>query len=298
MFSRMKYFNYDVEEKDTYVTVKGVTTFDLKHIFECGQAFRWQNKDNGRYLLIAMNRIIELEKKGQDLIIYNSNLEDFNDIWARYFDLETDYDNLKKTLANEPIMSKAVEFGKGIRILKQDFWEMLVSFIISANNRIPMIMKTIENMCRTFGKPIYYNQKEYYAFPTVEELANADVEQIRACSAGYRSEYISETAQNINKNGLDPDFFAKLKTDQAVKEMKKLKGVGDKVASCALLFSGIKKDVFPIDVWIERIMRCLYFEEKEVKNKEIKQFANEHFGELCGIAQQYLFYYARENKIG
>jgi N-glycosylase/DNA lyase len=288
--------NYHVEEKDNHIKVNDITSFDLKNIFECGQAFRWRRNDDGTYLVIAKERVIKLAFSGKTLIIYNSNTEDFRDIWFEYFDLYSSYEEIKEKLKKDEIMKKAVDFGHGIRILKQDFWEMLISFIISANNRIPMIMKVIDEISKKYGEMIEFEDEKFYTFPTPEKLAGAKLKDLELCKAGYRCDYILDTSRRILKGYVNVLDLVNLSTDEAEKKLKGLKGVGPKVADCILLFSGIKKDVFPTDVWIKRIMESLYF-HKEASLKEIKQFATDYFGELAGIAQQYLFYYARENKI-
>jgi N-glycosylase/DNA lyase len=174
--------------------------------------------------------------------------------------------------------------------------EMLISFIISANNRIPMIMKVINELSKKYGKCLEFQGEKFYTFPTVKKLANAKIEDIEACKAGYRAGYIIDTAKSIDEGFIENLDFQSMSTLDAEKKLKELKGVGPKVADCILLFSGIKRDVFPTDVWIKRIIEVLYF-KRDASLKEIKNFSVEYFGELSGIAQQYLFYYARENKI-
>lgn len=226
------------------------------------------------------------------LIIRNTNLKDFQDIWFDYFDLGRDYRKVKKAVATDDIMKKAVKFGGGIRILRQDPWETLISFIISANNRIPRIMKIIDDMSRFYGNEIEYNGKLYYSFPDVQSLAACSLEQLQVCRAGYRCGYIHKTAAMIALGDFDIKKLNELETGKAREYLLKLQGVGNKVADCMLLYSGTKFDVFPTDVWVKRVMEELYF-KREASFKEIQQFAADKFGYLAGMAQQYLFYYAR-----
>ena len=194
-----------VYEQDNTVILEDIKDFNPKHIFECGQCFRWIKEDDESYTGVAKGRVINVSKQGDKVFLKNTNLDDFNNIWFEYFDLGTDYGKIKDILRNmDEHLEKATEFGEGIRILKQDGWEMLISFIISSNNRIPMIQKAINNLSREFGTYIgEYNGKEYYAFPTPEQLSKASQEQIRACQTGFRDKYIKSTTDSVilnNKN--------------------------------------------------------------------------------------------------
>ncbi|MEN8907692.1 MAG: DNA glycosylase [Clostridiales bacterium] len=292
----MNFNGYDVEQRHNYIIIKNLSSFNLKDIFECGQAFRWRKNLDNTYTLIAKDRVIKLKHENDKLKIFNSNIEDFKNIWYEYFDLETSYEDIKSKLKKDDIMAKALKHGEGIRILNQDFWEMIISFIISANNRIPMIMKVINEISKKFGEKIMFDEEVFYTFPTTEKLSNAKLEDFKLCKAGYRSSYILDTAKKINEGFLRKEDLVRLSTKDAQKSLKRLMGVGPKVADCILLFSGIKKNIFPTDVWIKRIVEVLYF-EREASLKEINNFAEEYYGDISGLAQQYLFYYARENKI-
>ena len=195
-------------------------------------------------------------------------------------------------------LDKATEFGEGIRILQQDGWEMLISFIISANNRIPMIQRAINNLSERYGKYIgEYNGKKYYEFPTPEDLKNVSVEDIRSCQTGFRDKYIKSVVDYVNDNNEDVLSYRKLNTDECVKELVKFNGVGPKVADCIALFGMQKYDTFPVDVWVKRVMEEFYVEDN-LSLPKIRKFALEKFADLSGFAQQYLFYYARELGIG
>lgn len=293
----MEYKGYKTIQKDNRVLVEGIKDFNLVHTFECGQCFRWIRQIDGSYTGVAKGRVINVSFCNDRLQIYNSNVEDFTNIWYDYFDLGTDYSDIKKNIVNDEVMKKAVEFGWGIRILKQDLWETLISFIISANNRIPRIMKSVDKIAQVYGKEIYMNERKYYTFPEAKEIANSTLENLEVCKAGFRCKYVHSTSEMVERESINLGNIEKMNTDDAREYLMKLPGVGPKVADCVLLYSGTKKDVFPTDVWVKRVMEEIYF-KKKTGLKDIQKMAREKFGRLSGFAQQYLFYYARENKIG
>lgn len=298
-------FNY-VEAFDDKIVVKDVRNFELAHIFECGQCFRWNKQDNGNYIGVAFGRVIEVEKNGNDVTLYNTTEEEFKNIWANYFDLYRDYGEIKDILSKDPLLEKSVEFGNGIRLLKQEPFELVVSFIISANNRIPMIKRAIENISAKWGTPLEYKGKGYYAFPTIEQLNEASEEELEKCSTGFRAKYIKDTVSKIYLNKVtsndeydqkyDINWIKAQDDNECHKELQKFMGIGPKVADCIMLFSMQKYSAFPVDVWVKRAMQYFYL-APDVSLKKIRDFAVNKFGELSGFAQQYLFYYARENNI-
>ena len=255
-----------VSQQGNTVILEDIKHFNPKHIFECGQCFRWIKQEDDSYTGVAMGKVINVKQDGNKIYLDNTTKEDFDNIWYDYFDLGRDYEEMVNTLkVMDEYLEKATEFGEGIRILKQDGWEMLISFIISANNRIPMIQRAINNLSKNYGTYIgEYKGQEYYAFPTSEQLSKASVEEIRACSTGFRD---------------------------------KFNGVGPKVADCIALFGMQKYDTFPVDVWVKRVMQEFYVDE-DLSLTKIRKFGIEKFGDLAGFAQQYLFYYAREFGIG
>ncbi|MCH1959024.1 DNA-3-methyladenine glycosylase family protein [Romboutsia hominis] len=288
-----------VYEENNTVILEGVADFNPKHIFECGQCFRWHKEADNSYTGVAKGRVINVSEKDNKIYLDNTNLKDFEEIWYNYFDLGTNYTDIKNTLKNmDEHLNKASEFGYGIRILKQDGWEMLISFIISSNNRIPMIQKAIENLSRNYGTYIgNYRGKDYYAFPTPEELNKASQEEIRACQTGFRDKYIKSTTENVIKDNENISGYTSLSTDDCIKELKKFNGVGPKVADCIALFGMQKYDTFPVDVWVKRVMQEFYVSE-DMSLPKMRTYAIDKFGNLAGFAQQYLFYYARELGIG
>jgi len=283
-------------EESGKVILKDVKNFELPHIFDCGQCFRWNRQDNNNYIGVAFGKVIEIEKRNNDVVIYNTDLKDFNDIWLNYFDLERDYSAIKEEFEKDELLKKAVEFGVGIRILQQDPFEMLISFIISANNRIPMIKRAIENISKVFGKSIKYKGNTYYAFPTLEEFRRATVEDIEALGVGFRAKYIYKALEDLSNGTYDLNAIKQSDDDGCHEGLKNFNGVGPKVADCIMLFSMGKYSAFPVDVWVKRAMQFFYV-APDVSLPKIREFARYKFGSLSGFAQQYLFYYARENNI-
>ena len=286
-------------EKDNLVILEDVENFDAKAIFTCGQAFRWYEEKNGSFTTVHLGRVLNVLNEDDKVIFKGTNLEEFNEIWIDYFDLNTNYQSIRKSLANNEILANAMEYGKGIRILNQNHFEMLISFIISANNMIPRIRKSIEVISMRYGKFICEDEnRKYYSFPTVEELSKATVEELRVfANVGFIDKRFFDTVNMIKNENIDLDSFENLETDNLREELLKFSGVGNKVADCIMLFSYKRGEVFPVDVWIKRVMEELFIKE-ETPVKKISKEADRIFGKYAGYAQQYLFYYGREEKIG
>ncbi|WP_434797764.1 DNA-3-methyladenine glycosylase family protein [Terrisporobacter vanillatitrophus] len=290
----------NIIEKDNKIILEGISEdFDPQHVFDCGQCFRWLKEENNSYTGVVQGRIMNVKKENDLIIFDNTNKEDFYNIWFDYFDLGRDYSEIKNELkVMDEYLKKATKFGQGIRILQQDGWEMLISFIISANNRIPMIQRAINNLSEKYGEFIgEYRGKKYYAFPTPEKLSQASVEDIRACQTGFRDKYIKSVVDYVSENKEDVLSYRELSTEECIKELVKFNGVGPKVADCIALFGMQKYDTFPVDVWVKRVMEEFYVEDN-LSLPKIRKFALDKFGDLAGFAQQYLFYYARELGIG
>lgn len=291
--------DYNIIEKDKKIIIENMKDFEPEHIFECGQAFRWYKQEDKSYIAIHKGKVINVKKDGEDIIFYNTNMKDFQNIWHDYFDLGRDYSKIKKELSKDPILKEAIKFGEGIRILNQEPFETIISFIISANNQIPRIKKSIELISQNYGELIgTYNNEEYYSFPEANVLARVDEKELEEISrVGYRAKYIVNTSKMIHSGEIDLSQVFELSTKEAKEILMKLPGVGPKVSDCVLLFAFNKDDAFPVDVWIGRIMKHFYLEEN-TKLKDISIYANDKFKDLAGFAQQYLFYYAREQGIG
>lgn len=277
--------------------LRDIKNFNSKHIFECGQCFRWESSNGKTYIGVVNGKVIELKQELEDVVFYNINMNEFNSYFKNYFDLERDYEVIKSSLSKDEILKEAIAFGDGIRILNQDIWECTISFILSANNRIPMIKRAIKNISKKFGEKIVYKNDEYYSFPTPNQLKDATIKDFEECGAGFRAKYLKNFADLVSNDKFNLGIIEKMSTNEGREYLQKLPGIGPKIADCVLLFSVKKSDVFPTDVWVKRVMEYFY-SDKELKLNEIQKMATEKFADLCGFAQQYLFYYARELKIG
>ena len=260
--------------------INNISDTDLTHIFECGQCFRWVPDGSGSYTGAAGSFAARISLDGSDLVIDATGGDEA--FWRNYFDLDTDYSDIKRRLIeNEPLIKSATEYGSGIRILNQDPFETVISFIISQNNNIPRIRKNIESLCRTYGERI--EGSSLYGFPSPDALAAASAEDLASLKLGYRSAYIKESAARYIEKGCPKDR----------EELLAFHGIGPKVANCIMLFGLRDTAAFPVDTWVKQIMNDMYgFEMNDVKG--MQAFAEERFGELAGYAQQYLFYYYRD----
>lgn len=280
--------------------LKNVKSFEPKHIFECGQCFRWDEEIDGSYTGIVKNNVINVKKVDNTVIFSSFGADNLAKLVIDYFDLNRNYEEIKEKLSSIDIyLENSIRYGNGIRILNQDLWETIISFIISANNNIPRIKGIINRISQKYGNKIEWKGKEYYTFPTVENLAKATVDDLRGLGLGFRDVRVYETTHKILTKQVDLEELHNEKDTQKVRDiLLSLSGVGPKVADCILLFSTLKRfDVFPIDVWVRRVMNELYIkkeDETKVNKKEIEKLAKEKYGNLEGIAQQYLFYWKRD----
>ena len=286
--------------KEQKYIIENIKSFELKDIFECGQCFRWNKQENGSYTGVFKNNVLNVEKRENTVIFKGICDGEIKQVLEEYFDLNRDYEKIKSDLSKIDInMQKSIEYGQGIRILNQDLWETIISFIISANNNIPRIKGIIERLSKNYGKEIKWGDEIYYAFPTAQELKDVSVEDYRKLGLGFRDIRLYETTKMILEKQVDLEQMVKNPNTLEVREqLLTLSGVGPKVADCILLFSNLKRfEVFPIDVWVRRVMNDLYIkqeDEKKVSKTQIEKIAKEKFGNLAGLAQQYLFYWRRE----
>lgn len=285
--------------KEQEVILKNIDSFEPKHIFECGQCFRWDANIDGSYTGVVRKSVINVKKEEKDIIIRGISSENLNQLVEEYFDLNRDYKKIKSKLGKiDNAVKQSIEYGEGIRILNQDLWETIISFIISANNNIPRIKGIIKRICEKYGNKIIWNNEEYYSFPTPQELSKAGVEDLRKLGLGFRDKRVFETTQIVVSNKVNLYSFMNKSTEDVRETLLNLPGVGPKVADCILLFSSLKRlEVFPIDVWVRRVMNELYIkldDENKVDKKQVLNLAKEKYGNLAGLAQQYLFYWKRE----
>lgn len=286
--------------KEQRFILKNQKSFELKDIFECGQCFRWNLQEDGSYTGVIKDAIINVKEENENIIFIGKCEGSIKKLIEHYFDLNTNYEEIKIRLSNiDEYLKTSIEYGEGIRILNQDLWETIISFIISANNNIPRIKGIIERLSQKYGNEIEWNGQKYYTFPSCEQLKDVTVQDYRNLGLGFRDVRLYETTHMILNKEVDLEKLKKNPNTQEVRnELLKLSGVGPKVADCILLFSDLKRfDVFPIDVWVRRVMNDLYIKEPDetkVSKVKIEKLAEEKFGKFKGLAQQYLFYWRRE----
>ena len=290
------------------IRFEDIEDFLPEHTFECGQCFRWRRENDGSYSGVVSGAFAGLSytpyagEKDRGAITILSNLFADNPVrrekyWRNYLDLDRDYKAVKQMLAaNDKVMARAIEAGSGIRVLNQEKWETLISFIISQNNNIPRITGCIEKLCERFGAPAgRFGDREYYAFPDISALARPIAEDLAACRLGYRAKYIVDAAVAVSRDGgVKLESGDSLPLAEIESYLLSLPGVGPKVAGCVLLFAMKKTEVFPIDVWVKRVMSRFYGMD-ENNLTAIKDYAARNFGDCGGLAQQYLFNYIRRS---
>ena len=264
---------------DNRIEVYGLYDFELKDTLMCGQCFRFKENADGSFTGVAFAKKLTLSKTGDTLVLYTSE-QDFINIWQSYFDLELDYGKIKEELSLvHPTLKEAARFAPGIRILRQEPFEALISFIISQNNNIKRISGIVERLCENWGEEI---EDGIYAFPTPEALGKLTAEDLAPIRAGFRARYIEDAVRKVISGEVDLKALEAMTFEDAKEELIKIKGVGSKVADCVLLYGFHKLRGFPMDVWMKRAMAVLF-----------PEFSGEDFGEYAGIAQQYIFHYAR-----
>ena len=275
-----KMFTPKFKNNNAYITL--TDEISLPQTLDCGQAFRWEECEDGAWQGVAFGKYLKLKYENKTLILYNTTEEDFFGIWKDYFDLDRDYTSVISAISSNEILKTASNYGKGIRVLNQEPWETLCSFIISQNNNIKRIKGIIQRLCIAFGEDI----GGFYTFPSAEKIAGLSLDDLSTLRAGFRAKYILDAAKKVSSGEVDLSVLKDLPIDDARNELMKIVGVGPKVADCALLFSHRHIDAFPKDVWIKRALEVLFG----------GQLPNEALP-FAGIVQQYIFFYARETKL-
>lgn len=270
----------NIEYSESDVILENVTSFDIEQTLDCGQCFRWNKIGEKSYSGIAFGKYLEISQSENTVILHNCLKEDFENVWYNYFDLSTDYDTIRQQLAKiHPVLDEAQRYAPGIRILKQEPWEALCSFIISQNNNIPRIKGIIDRLCNNFGEKISENN---YSFPTANVLNKLTVDDLAPLRSGFRAKYIIDACNRVASGELNLDEIKTMPIEQARAELTKIKGVGAKVSDCTLLYGMGRKECFPIDVWIKKAMAVLF-----------PELTPRAFRDYAGIAQQYIFHYSR-----
>lgn len=280
--------------------IEEVEDFNLSQTLECGQCFRFYKQDEDEYVVVAYEKLLHVKQENTTLIFFNCDKDTVEKTWIPYFDLERDYNSIKKyILRKDKKLEDAINEKYGVRILNQEFHEMLISFIISQNKQIPHIKQLVKRISEQYGTYVgEINGEKYYSFPNVDILGTITENNFREMKTGFRAPYLRDAVEKLNNRELTSNMFQNLDENSARKKLMEVKGVGEKVANCVMLFSLGFRNVFPIDVWIKRIMEALYFDGKDTSKKEIAKYAGKLYGEYGGYAQQYLFCYGRDNKVG
>lgn len=273
-------------------TTKVPENFDLDKIFDCGQAFRFRKGEDGCFTGVAFGRVLKISQSEDTITLYDTTEEEYLSVWKDYFCMDTDYAEIDKILSTDEEINKAISYGKGIRILSQETWEMIITFIISQNNNIPRISKLVETLCENYGRKLEYEGKTYYTFPTPEELSKATEEELTALKFGYRAGYITGFTKLVISKEFDIPALTALPTAEARKMLLSVKGIGGKVADCILLFGLGRYEVCPHDTWIKKALTEKYNIEN-VNEKKGYDLVTAKWGRYAGIAQQYLFYAQR-----
>ncbi len=287
-------------QENNNIILTDIPDFNLAQTLECGQCFHFMRqddpeksgKDASEYTLAAYGRGLRVRQAGDTFTFFDTSLEDFEKVWIPYFDLERDYGRIKRFITERnPELEAIVERNAGIRLLNQEFFETLLSFIISQNNRIPQIKKVVADISSEWGRDAGNGMN---AFPDADMLAEVSETDFREKKAGFRAAYLCDAVEKILSGEIREEDFEGLGLADCEKKLCTVKGVGPKVANCIMLFSLGKREAFPIDVWMKRVLEQVYFGGEAKAKTELAAFAREKYGEYGGYAQQYLFAYARE----
>lgn len=271
-----------------------VSNFNLKDTITCGQIFRYEINDDNSYTVVIKDRVIKLWYKDNILYADSNNPDKLKDVVENYLDLKRDYGKINNELIDKnPNLEKIIKYSNGLKMIQQDPFETLISYIISANNRVPMISKVVNNIAYTYGKKVIFDNKDYYLFPSVLDMKNCTKEVLRSLKTGFRDEYIYDVVNRILSGEFNLDNIRNMDSISALEYLKTNKGIGDKVASCILLFAYSRFDVYPIDTWVKKYMKENF--NIEGLNK-IKKYSKEYYGEYSGLVIQYMFNYSRNLK--
>lgn len=276
------------------IKISNIRNFNLDATVTCGQIFRYEKEPDDSYTIILLDRVINVKYEDNDLIIKSNNEENLEQVVLKYFDLERDYEKINKILLEkDESIKEIVNSCTGLKMINSYPFETIISYIISANNSVPSIKKSVDKISELYGEKITFEGRKYYLFPTPEQLKNVRAQDFRKCSVGFRDKYIETIIKVINDDITYLNKFNTIDTIESFKILQKEKGIGQKVASCILLFAYQKFDVFPVDTWVKKIMKEKYNLEGE---KNIREQAKKIYGDYSGIAIQYMFHYGRNLK--
>lgn len=268
--------------------------FDLKSTITCGQIFRFILEEDGSYTVIIKDRVINLKEDNDYIIVESSKEDNLKEIIYDYFDLDRNYEIIEKNILKcDKKLEDALTFSRGLKMIHQDPFETIIAYIISQNNRVPSIANSLNLISLNYGEKVVFKDKEYYLFPSVDKLKTLSTLDFRNCKVGFRDKYLYEIMRNIENNLLDIESIYNMNSEDSLKYLIGFKGIGNKVASCILLFAYQKFDVYPIDTWVKKFMKEDYNIEGE---QNIKKFTYDTYKEYSGLAIQYMFNYKRNKK--
>lgn len=272
-----------------------INNFNLNDTITSGQCFRWTKNEDNSFDVILKDRVINIKQIINKLIVNSNKNENLKEIITEYFDLNRNYEEIHKILIQkDKTMKEIIESCKGYRIMNQDSFEMCISYIISQNNNVKRISNSLEKISKKYGQKIVFNNKEYYLFPTYEEIKNITEEELREFGVGFRDKYIINFLNKIKENDKFVENLKLMDTTKALKELMEIKGIGLKVASCILLFGFKRLDAFPIDTWTRHTITNKYNIKNDVKT--IQEFAKENYSSYTSLAIQYMFHYGKNVK--
>lgn len=267
---------------------------NLKDTITCGQIFRFKEEDDNSYTVILHDRVVNLYQDKNDLIVKSNNEKDLEKVVRNYLDLDRDYDSLNETIVNmDSSLKEIINSCKGFKIINSPKFETIISYIISSNNRVPQIQKALNNIAERYGDKVIFDGKEYYLFPNSYDMKDCSKEELRELKTGFRDTYIYEFINKVNNKEIDIDVVDNMNSDDAMNYLMENKGIGEKVASCILMFGYSRFDVFPIDTWVKKYMNDTY-NITDVKN--IKKFAKDKYQDYSGLVIQYMFHYKRNKE--
>lgn len=271
-----------------------VSNFNLHNTVTCGQIFRFYEESDGSYTIILSDRVVNLKLDGNKLYIDSNNMDNIENVIRSYFDLDYDYDCInKKIIEVDESKKDIVEFCSGLKMINEPKFEVCISYILSANNGVPQIRGALDNISKKFGEKVVFRGKDYFLFPNVDKLKNVSQADFRDCKAGFRDKYIYDFVQKVSNNLFDLSLIDSMNSDEALNYLMSNRGIGEKVASCILLFGYHRFDVFPIDTWVKKYMKDNY---GIVKVNEIRSLLSSLYNENCGLFIQYIFNYSRNKR--
>lgn len=274
--------------------VISVNDFNLHDTVTCGQIFRFREESDGSYTVILSDRVVNLKLDGNNLHVLSNNMDNIEYVVRKYFDLDFDYDSINESFVEIDSNNKEIiDFCIGLKMINEPKLEVIISYILSANNGVPQIRGALDNISRMFGEKVSFRGEDFYLFPSLDKLKSASVSDFRKCKAGFRDRYIYDIVQCLVNGSFDYDLIDNMSSSDALKYLMNYKGIGEKVASCILLFGYHRFDVFPIDTWVKKYMKDKY-DLNTVS--DIRKFMFDKYSNNCGLAIQYIFHYSRNRK--